>query len=153
MSLKISFPPVPTYKKLSTLGPLKVVRDPITNYRYLTLAKRGDDDWDDGTQGPEDPIQAVLLTEMEDQGTVVELLPSLEVIIEAAELKILDDNEAGLSTGLTKDEITYLRSNRKIQAIKLIRERTGQGLKEAKEIADKACQDLGLEPKAYPAQY
>lgn len=148
MSLKISFPPVPTYTKLSTLGPLKVVRDPVTNYRYLTLAKRGDDDWDDGTEGPEDPIQAVLLTEMEDQGTIVELAPTLEVLVEAAELKILDESDASRSTGLATDEIILLRANQKIQAIKLIRERTGYGLKDAKEIADKACRDLGIEPRS-----
>lgn len=48
------------------------------------------------------------------------------------------------STELEADEIAALQNNKKIEAIKLVRLRTGLNLKEAKKIVDREQERLGL---------
>lgn len=47
--------------------------------------------------------------------------------------------------GLTEEEVTFLQKNKKIMAIKKVRERTGCGLADAKRLVEKAAEDLLIE--------
>lgn len=44
--------------------------------------------------------------------------------------------QSGLDTGLDTQVLSLLHGGRKIEAIRLVRERTGQGLKEAKDAVE-----------------
>jgi len=147
MSLIMDFPPPPKTRALSEVEPLTVVRDPLTNNRYLTLAQE-EEEWDDGTdqQSKNEPIKVVVLHSGEHptrasfkSGVVVELPIETRVIVENAEIKILEGNQLiGTKYELNSDEINAIRRGRKIEAIKLIRARWGLSLKEAKDLADNA---------------
>lgn len=152
MTLNLDLPPVAPLIVLGTVKALSVVRDPSNNYRYLTLAFSEEDDWDDGTDGPEtvrESLQAVFLSAQgsgafapHKTGVLVELDPELKVIMEPAELKILSQDELRLMAGLTPTEAAMLQAGQKIQAIKALRERTGWGLRESKEFVDEAQKKL-----------
>ena len=51
-------------------------------------------------------------------------------------------------TGLPDNVVDALRRGNKIEAIKLLREQTGAGLKEAKDAVDAAVDTLGIEGPA-----
>lgn len=155
MSLALNFPPVAPHIVLSTVKPLSVVRDPTNNNRYLTLAVSDEEEWDDGTDREDtegqDPVSAVFLSsasrytpESHNPGEVVELDRNMKVILEPAELKILEEDAMLSTAGVTANEAALIKAGQKIQAIKAIRERTGHGLKDAKDIADNAQSFLGV---------
>jgi len=45
---------------------------------------------------------------------------------------------------LSADEVLFVRQREKIKAIKAVRQRTGLGLKEAKDLVDDWCQQNGV---------
>jgi len=140
MSMELDFPPPPNLVLLSKVRELSVVRVPATNSRYLVVKASVDDDWEDGTEDKE-PIPVVVLSDKDIAliGTLHSLPKASMVILEPSTLRILSDaerSETDTKSSLTRQEKALVDSGEKIKAIKLIRERLGIGLKEAKDVAD-----------------
>lgn len=142
MTIKLELPPVPLHIRLGTIEPLSVVRDPTTNDRFLTTAEVEDGDWeDDESAGPGHPVKLVVISSYDNSlkvGAIVSRPADEMMLVEPAELRVNPADSTDMFNGLTRKEWDELAAGRKIHAIKQVRERTGLGLKEAKDMVDLA---------------
>lgn len=106
--------------------------------------------------GSQDPID----TDFRSEGSLPDTIclniqtGKVEMLAAHAEVEVLDSelivkellvgHNGALQHGLTQAEIFECRAGRKILAIKMVRERTGLGLKEAKDLVDAEFPALGM---------
>lgn len=136
MALTLKVENAPFNIKLSTLGPSEVF---MVNGQVYLLLEHIEDDWREERRNPS--TRVFNLTGR--YPTVMD--SSDEVLPVDATLQVHGPQMFGLSHA----EISMLRnpppgSSGKIHAIKLVRERLGLGLKEAKERVEAACIPLGI---------
>lgn len=137
--MKISFPPQTLARPLSAVSPLNVIR--LNREFYMVTSKKADFDSGDG---PEIDCLNLHSGAIENfpPGTLVELMQSTLNIQDA----LLIPNGPALRPEdviINGSEEQLIRIGQKIQAIKAVRERTGLGLREAKDVVDAAATRMG----------
>lgn len=70
------------------------------------------------------------------------LIKNIRSVFAQTLLDCLDTSEGGL----TAQEMSFARENQHIPALKLIRERTGMGIMEAKKCVEKWQRENGVDP-------
>lgn len=136
MALTLKVENAPFNVKLSTLGPSEVF---MVNGQVYLLLEHVDDDWREERRQPS--TRVFNLT-----GRYPTVMDSTDDVLPVDATLAVHGPQM---CGLTHAEISILRnppagSSGKIHAIKLLRERTGIGLRESKERVDAACIQLGI---------
>lgn len=138
--MKVTFPLNTLTKKISEVTPLGVIRH--QQECYIVTGSTSDEDF----QGDDDDIRCLNIH----TGKVCCLRCDLTVELMDAELIVRDviriPAYAAISSGtqLTAEEMGIATGGQYLQAIKMVRTRTGLGLKAAKEMVDEYKSRMGV---------